>query len=69
LEKHLELGLDKLGQRIEHARAGLARGKLERQIGRLLERHARAAGRYLSELEADPARPARVRLKWSVRPQ
>jgi len=62
-------GLDKLGKRIEHARAALERGKLERQIGRLLERNARAAGRYLIELESDPARPAGVRLKWSVRPE
>ncbi len=68
-EKHIEQGLDKLGKRIEHARAALERGQLERQIGRLLERNARAAGRYLIELEADPARPAGIRLKWSVRPE
>jgi transposase len=68
-EKYIEQGLDKLGKRIEHARAALERGQLERQIGRLLERNARAAGRYLIELESDPARPAGVRLKWSVRPE
>ncbi len=45
------------------------RGKLERQIGRLLERNAHAAGRYLIDLVEDPSRPAGVQLKWSVRPE
>ena len=68
-EKRIEQGLAKLARRIEHARRPLDRGKLERQIGRLLQRNARAAGRYLIELEPEPARPAGVRLKWSARPE
>jgi len=68
-QKRIEQGLDKLGKRIEHARVALERSKLERQIGRLLERNARVAGRYLIELEPDSARPAGVRLKWSAQPQ
>lgn len=68
-QQRIEQGLDRLGRRIERARQALERGKLERQIGRLLERNARAAGRYLIELEPDPARPAGVRLKWSARPE
>ena len=67
--QRIELGLERLGRRIGRARQALERGKLERQIGRLLERNARAAGRYLIELEPDPARPAGVRLKWSARPE
>ncbi len=67
--KRIEQGLDKLGRRIEHARKALHRGKLERQIGRLLERNARAAGRYLIDLHEDRSRPAGVRLKCSVRPE
>jgi transposase len=67
--QRIEQGLDKLGRRIERARKALHRGKLERQIGRLLERNARAAGRYLIDLVEDPSRPARVQLKWSVRPE
>ena len=47
----------------------LQRGKLERQIGRLLERNARAAGRYLIDLDSDPSCSAGVRLKWSARPK
>lgn len=68
-ETRIEQGLAKLARRIERARRPLNRGKLERQIGRLLERNARAAGRYLIELEPEPARPAGVRLKWSARPE
>ena len=67
--QRIEQGLDKLGRRLAHARRPLERGKLERQIGRLLERNARAAGRYLIDLVEDPAGPAGVRLKWSVRPE
>lgn len=67
--QRIEQGLDQLGRRLEHARRALDRGKLERQIGRLLERNARAAGRYLIDLVEDPSRPAGVRLKWSARPQ
>jgi hypothetical protein len=67
--QRIEQGLDKLGRRLEHARRALDRGKLERQIGRLLERNARSAGRYLIDLVEDPSRPAGVRLKWSARPE
>jgi transposase len=68
-EKRIEEGLRRLGKRIEQARGVLERGKLERQIGRLLERNTRAAGRYQIELEEDPSRPAGLRLSWSVRPE
>jgi transposase len=67
--QRIEQGLDKLGRRLERARKAPQGGKLERQIGRLLERNARAAGRYLIDLVEDSSRPAGVRLKWSVRPQ
>ena len=67
--QRIEQGLHKLEKRIEHARRALDRGKLERQIGRLLERNTRAAGRYLIELVDDPARPAAVGLRWSARPE
>jgi hypothetical protein len=65
----LNRGLDKLGRRLERARKALQGGKLERQIGRLLERNAHAAGRYLIDLVEDSSLPAGVRIKWSVRPQ
>jgi transposase len=67
--QRIEQGLEKLVRRLEHARRRLDRGKLERQIGRLLERNARAAGRYLIDLVEHPSRPAGVGLKWSARPE
>ncbi len=67
--QRIEQGLGKLGKRLEHARRALDRGPLERQIGRLLERNTRAAGRYTIELIDDPTRPAGLRLLWSVRPE
>jgi transposase len=65
----IEGGLASLGRRIEHARAPLDRGKLERQLGRLLGRNSRAAGRYLIRLVDDQTVPAGLRLEWSARPE
>jgi transposase len=65
----IEKGLHSLGHRLERARRALDRGTLERQIGRLLERNSRAAGRYTIDLVEDPTRPSGLRLEWSVRPE
>lgn len=67
--QRIEQGLHQLRERLAHARRALDRGKLERQIGRLLERNTRAAGRYLIELDDDASLPAAVRLRWSARPE
>ena len=65
----IEEGLGRLGRRIHKARRKLDRGPLERQIGRLLERNSRAAGRYLALLVEDQNLPAGLRLDWSIRPE
>jgi len=65
----IEEGLASLGRRIERSRGPLDRGPLERQLGRLLGRNSRAAGRYLVRLVEDQALPARLRLEWSTRPE
>jgi len=65
--ERIEKSLQTLGKRIEHARRPLDRGKLERQIGRLLERNTRAAGRYTIDLVDDATRPSGLDLKWSAR--
>ena len=62
-------GLESLDRRLRRARASLDRGPLERQIGRLLQRNARAAGRFTVQLVEDHAQPAGVRLQWSTRDQ
>lgn len=67
--KRIEEALAKMGRRIEKSRKRLDGRALERQIGRLLERNSRAAGRYLIEIVDDQSSPASVRLKWSVRKQ
>ena len=63
----IEAGLTSLDRRIGKARQPLERSPIERQIGRLLQRNSRAAGRYEVELVADDAVAAGVRLEWKIR--
>src|SRR6266446_3750964 len=65
--QRIETGLQTLAGRLARARKPLDRGKLERQIGRLLERNTRAAGRYTIDLVDDRTRPAGLALQWSAR--
>jgi transposase len=67
--RRIEDGLTRLGQRIGRARRPLDVRRLERQLGRLLERNQRAASRYVIDFVSDPTHPAGVRLDWSVRPE
>jgi hypothetical protein len=67
--RRIEEGLGKLGQRIAQAGRPLDRGRLERQVGRLLERNPRAAGRYVIEFVPDRTVPAGLRLTWTARPE
>ncbi len=67
--RRIEEGLTRLGQRIHRARRPLDVRRLERQLGRLLERNQRAAGRYVIDFASDPTHPAGVRLDWTARPE
>jgi len=67
--RRIEEALARLARRIAHARRPLDRGRLERQLGRLLAHTSRAAGRYVIDLVADPSVPAGVRLVWTARPE
>jgi Transposase DDE domain len=67
--RRIEDGLTRLGQRIGRARRPLDVRRLERQLGRLLERNQRAAGRYVIDFVPDPTQPAGVRLDWSACPE
>jgi transposase len=67
--KRIDDALKTKGRRLARSRRRLDRGILERQIGRLLERNARAAGRYHIEFVEDSTCAAGVRLQWSVRKQ
>jgi hypothetical protein len=63
----IDEGLARLGRRIAHTHHALDGRGLERQVGRLLERNQRAAGRYTIEFVPDPTHPAGIRLDWSTR--
>jgi hypothetical protein len=65
--QRIEAGLTTLTSRLAHARRPLARGPIERQLGRLLARNPRAASRYLIEIVADASVPSGLRLAWSAR--
>lgn len=67
--ERIEEGLQSLGNRMIRARSPLDRGSIERQIGRLLERNARSARRYIVRVEQDPSVPSGLRLAWSVAPE
>jgi transposase len=65
--ERIETALVRLAGRLERARNPVDRGATERQIGRLLGRNSRAAGRYAIRLIADTAVAAGLRLEWSTR--
>jgi len=67
--RRIEEGLKSLGRRVRSARHRLDRSVLDRQIGRLLGRNSRAAGRFEVALEDDPAEPSGLRLAWTSRPE
>ena len=67
--QRIEAGLASLSRRIERSKRSLEKGKLERQVGRLLQRNSRAAGRYTIHFHDDPSSKAGVRLQWTLNPQ
>src|SRR5437867_6179250 len=67
--RRIEDGLTRLAGRVQRARRPLDVRRLERQVGRLLERNQRAAGRYVIEFVPDPTLPAGVRLEWRAQPE
>jgi len=67
--QRIEAGLTTLTHRVAHARQPLERGPIERQLGRLLARNPRAAGRYLIEVLPDPSVAAGLHVTWRVRPE
>src|SRR5712692_1778296 len=67
--RRIEDGLTRLGERLRRARRPLDVRRLERQLGRLLERNQRAASRYVIEFVPDQTRRAGVRLDWTARPE
>ncbi len=67
--QRIEAALARLAGRLARARRPADRGGLERQLGRLLGRNSRAAGRYEIALVADATVPAGLRVVWRARPE
>jgi transposase len=67
--QRIEAGLERMARRIAKSKRRLNPGVLERQIGRLLERHARAAARYSIAIDDDPTHDSGLRLKWTAHPE
>lgn len=66
--QRIEAGLVTLAKRLEHARKPLDRSRIDRQIGRLLERNQRAAGAFEIRLVEAPAQSGGgLRLSWEKR--
>ena len=64
---HIETALVRLTKRLKRARKPVDRSATDRQIGRLLGRNSRAAGRYEINLVKDTTVPSGLRLDWSAR--
>jgi hypothetical protein len=60
--KRIEDHLESLGRRLERSRQRLDREAIGRQIGRLLGKNSRAAGRYAIRIEDDATRASGLRL-------
>lgn len=67
--QRIEEGLASMARRIEHSTKAMDRGVLERQIGRLLQRNARAAARYAIQLLEDPTQASGLKLTWKAKPE
>jgi transposase len=67
--ERIEEKLGSLSRRLASARKLLERGPIERQLGRLLGRNSRAAGRYQIQVAEDLTRASGLRLDWSAQPE
>jgi transposase len=59
--------LESLKRRLEKARKKADRSQVERQIGRLLQRNSRAAGKFDIEVREDPSWPSGLVVAWTER--
>ena len=60
----IEEGLQSLGRRLEKAKKREDRGRVERQVGRLLGRNSRGAGAFKITFEDAPELGSGIRLRW-----
>ena len=67
--QRIEAALQSLSRRITKSTRPLDRGAIERQIGRLLERNARAAARFSVKITEDDNVASGLKLQWSQCPE
>ena len=67
--ERIRQGLGSLARRLERARRRLDASRVERQIGRLLERNTRAAEAFEIQVGAAAERASGLRLTWRERPE
>jgi transposase len=60
--------LHSLARRLERAMKSADRSQVERQVGRILERNSRSAGKFLVKVEEDASRASGLRLRIEERP-
>lgn len=64
----IETLLNRLKRRLDRARGPIPVERVERQIGRILERYQRGGKFFAILCKADPDRPSGVRLEWTRKP-
>jgi transposase len=62
----IETGLQSLKRRLDGSKKKVERGGVDRQIGRLLQRNSRAAGRFTIEVKDDATRACGLSFAWST---
>jgi transposase len=67
--ERIEKRLVKMQSRLEHAKRRLDQNRLERQIGRILERNSRAGGAFEIRLQEDASLKGGVKLTWTRKPE
>jgi transposase len=65
--ERIEQQLRKIEERLATVKRRVNRARLERQLGRLMQRNSRAASRYQADLVDDETRSSKLRLGWTVR--
>jgi len=62
--QRIKQGLEKLARRLDARKTAPNRSQVERQIGRLLQRNSRAAGKFDIRVVDDPDRVGHLKLVW-----
>ncbi len=65
--RRIQDALEKLAKRLSTAKKRPDRSRVERQIGRFLQKNSRAAGKFDIKVTDDPDRSGHLKLFWSIR--